>query len=68
MFAIKDLQTRHYLFHRLNSMHGETRLRTFANLNAQELAARLALPRVAQHAGIQYVQVGDAMLPLPHSA
>ena len=40
MFVVKDLQTRRYLLHRLNSLHGETRLRAFANLNAQELAAR----------------------------
>ena len=68
MFVVKDLQTQRYLLHRLNSLHGETRLRAFANLNAQELAVCLALAGVAQQAGIRYVQVGDAMLLLPHSA
>ena len=54
MFVVKDLQTQRYLLHRLNSLHGETRLRAFANLNAQELAARSALVRAAQHAGIRH--------------
>ena len=43
------------------------RLRAFTNLNAQELAARLALVRAAQHAGIRNVQVSDAILLIPHS-
>ena len=55
MFVVKDLQTRRYLLHHLNSLRGETGLRAFANLNAQELAARSALVRAAQLAGIRHV-------------
>ena len=68
MFVVKDLQTRCYLLHHLKSLRGETRLHAFVNLNVQELAARSALVRAAQHVGIRHVQVGDAMLLLPHSA
>ena len=67
LFELDSHVTRQRILHRLHTLRAETELRATALLTAAEGAARAALQRACQEAGVRSQMLGGCMLLLPRA-